>query len=169
MQKWIKLSFMIYILLLIKFIIFKYPYEQLVEISSSWSSEVMFEGLGSANFVPFKTIKMYIVYADRLNSFENLVGNILAFVPFGMVFPLVNTRIKHFGCVFANALVLVIGIELFQLLGAFGAFDVDDIILNCFGVILGSLMYIKSRQLFPALYKRVRIEEGKYNANFEEN
>lgn len=169
MQKWMKLSFMIYILLLIKFIIFKYPYEQIVEISSDWKAEVIFVGLGSANFMPFKTIRMYIKYADRLNSFENLAGNIIAFVPFGMMLPLINTRTSIWKYVFANALVFVIGIELFQLVSAFGVFDVDDIILNCFGVILGYVIYIKSRSMFPVFDKKIRIEEEKYGTNFEEN
>lgn len=145
--------------MLIKLIIFKYPYEKLVEIANSWQSGVIFEGLGSANFVPFKTIRMYIEYADRLNSFENLAGNIIAFVPFGMIFPLINTRISHFGHMIINALALVLGIELFQLFSAFGAFDVDDIILNCFGVILGYAIYIKSRRIFPDFDKRIGVEE----------
>ena len=150
-KRWIKLIFMVYLVVLIKLIIFKHPYEQLVKIAVSWKSQVIYEGLTRANFIPFRTIKMYIVYADRLNSFENLVGNILAFVPFGMMFPFIDTRISSFRYVLINALVLVLGIELFQLFSAFGAFDVDDIILNCFGVILGYVIYAKRQILFPAL------------------
>ncbi len=40
-----------------------------------------------------------------------------------------------------NAFLFVLGIEVFQLFSAFGAFDVDDILLNCFGASLGWLMY----------------------------
>ena len=35
------------------------------------------------------------------------------------------------------SMVLVLGIEFFQLFSAFGAFDVDDILLNCLGASLG--------------------------------
>ena len=169
MQKWIKISFVIYMLILIKLIIFKYPYEQLVGIISSWQSEVFREGLKSANFTPFKTIKMYIEYSDRLNSFENLVGNVLAFVPFGMIFPLMNAKLRDFGSVLLNAFVLVLGIEFFQCFTSLGAFDVDDIILNCFGVFIGYVIYIKSRSMIPAFDKIARVEEEKYGADFEEN
>ena len=169
MQKWIKITFVIYILILIKLIIFKYPYEQLVEIAASWQPEVFLTGLRSANFVPFKTIKMYIEYSDRLNSFENLIGNILAFVPFGMMFPLMNAKVRNFGYVIFNAFFLVLGIELFQCLTSFGAFDVDDIILNCFGVFIGYAIYIKSRSMIPAFDKIARMEEEKYGADFEKN
>lgn len=169
MQKRIKIFFLIYILILVKLIVFKYPYERLVDIAASWSSDVIFEGLGSANFVPLKTIKMYIKYSDRLNSFENLAGNILAFVPFGMMFPLISMRLRRFAVVFINGLVLVLGIEVFQLISAFGAFDVDDVILNSLGIVLGYVIYAISRSLFPELVKMMGIKEEKYGADFEKN
>lgn len=169
MRKWVKFCFALYILFLIKVIIFKYPYEQLAAIVQTWRRDVILEGLGTANFIPFKTIKMYIKYADRLNSFENLVGNILAFVPFGVLFPMMRKKKSGLSDVFANALVLVLGIEVFQLFSAFGAFDVDDIILNCFGAVLGYVVYVRCRRLFPALHKKLNMEDKDYGAYFEEN
>lgn len=169
MRKWMKLLFVVYILLVIKVIIFKYPYDQLYAIVQTWQKDVILEGLGSANFTPFKTIKMYIEYADKLNSVENLAGNILVFVPFGMLFPLIRSSKSGFLDVFANSLILVLGIEIFQLFSAFGAFDVDDIILNCFGAMLGYVVYRKSRELFPGFDKKVRMEEEEYGAYLEKN
>jgi len=136
-----KLFFAIYILVVIKVIIFKYPYEELAAIAASWRRGVIFEGLGTANFTPFKTIKMYIEYAHKLNSVENLAGNVLVFVPFGFLFPLVAREGEHFFVMLLNAFVFVLGIETFQLFSAFGAFDVDDILLNCLGAALGFLVY----------------------------
>ena len=164
-----KFCFALYIIFLIKVIIFKYPYEQLAAIVQSWQRDVILEGLGTANFIPFKTIKMYIKYADRLNSFENLAGNILAFVPFGVLFPMMRRKKSGLLDVFANALVLVLGIEVFQLFSAFGAFDVDDIILNCFGAVLGYIVYVRCRSLFPVLHKKLNMEDEDYGAYFEEN
>lgn len=142
MRKWMKFCFILYILFLIKVIIFKYPYEQLAAIVETWQRDVILEGLGTANFVPFKTIKMYIRYADRLNSFENLAGNIVVFVPFGFLFPYVISRGRNFFIMLLHAFLLVLGIEVFQLFSAFGAFDVDDILLNCFGAVLGYMAYL---------------------------
>jgi len=169
LRKWIKLLFVVYILLVIKVIIFKYPFEQLYAIAQTWQKDVILEGLGSANFIPFKTIKMYIEYADKLNSVENLAGNILVFVPFGILFPLTRSDKSGFPDVFANALFFVLGIEVFQLFSAFGAFDVDDIILNCFGALLGYIAYRKSRDLFPGFDKIIRMEEEEYGAYLEKN
>lgn len=132
-----KLFFAIYILVVIKAIIFKYPCEELLAIAASWRRDVIFEGLGTANFMPFKTIKMYIDYSYKLNSVENLAGNVLVFVPFGLLFPFAAKEGDRFFVMLLNAFVFVLGIEVFQLFSAFGAFDVDDILLNCLGAALG--------------------------------
>lgn len=141
-KRWIQVLFILYLLVLIKLIIFKYPMEQLKAIASTWRKDVILEGLDTANFIPLKTIRMYIVYAYKLNSFENLVGNVLAFVPFGFLLPYVHRYGKRFFVMLLNAFVFVLGIEVFQLFSAFGAFDVDDIILNCLGAVWGYLFYI---------------------------
>lgn len=156
---WIQIAFILYLLLLVKLIVFKYPIEQLRAIAQTWRKDVILEGLDTANFTPFKTIRMYIVYAYKLNSFENLVGNILAFVPFGFLLPYVHKWGKNFFVMLLNAFLLVLGIEVFQLFSAFGAFDVDDIILNCLGAVWGYLFYI----IFEAIKrKQIRKKNNRY-------
>lgn len=71
--------FLIYLMLTIRLIIFKYPFADLKEIMDTWQSGVILRGLETANFRLFKTVRMYIVYRDRLNSFENLFGNVAIF------------------------------------------------------------------------------------------
>lgn len=133
----LKLLFFIYILVVLKVIIFKYPMEHLLAIARTWEKGVVLEGLDTANFTLFKTVRMYIHYSYMLNSFENLVGNIVVFIPFGFLLPWVFPPARRFLIFFLNAFLFVAGIEVFQLFSAFGAFDVDDIMLNCFGAILG--------------------------------
>lgn len=140
-KRFFKLLFAVYIVVVIKVIIFKYPFAQLRAIADTWQKGVILEGLGTANFVPFHTIKMYIDYAYKLNSVENLAGNIFVFVPFGFLFPMVSRDGEKFSVMFANAFTFVLGIETFQLFSAFGAFDVDDILLNCLGAALGFGLY----------------------------
>ena len=140
-KRFLKFLFALYIVVVIKVIIFKYPFEQLRAIANTGQKGVILEGLGTANFVPFHTIKMYIEYAYKLNSVENLAGNVLAFVPFGFLFPLVSQDGRKFSVMFVNAFTFVLGIETFQLFSAFGAFDVDDILLNCLGAALGFGIY----------------------------
>lgn len=140
-SKRIKIVFFIYIVVVIKVIIFKYPWEDLKAIADTWEKGVILEGLDTANFTLFKTIKMYINYSYMLNSFENLAGNIVVFVPFGFLLPYVQKGAAKFPVLLLNAFLFVLGIEVFQLFSAFGAFDVDDILLNCFGASMGWVIY----------------------------
>lgn len=140
-RRMLKTVFFIYLLVLLKVIVFKYPICQLIEITRTWEKDVILEGLDTANFTLFKTIRMYIRYWGRLNSFENLVGNVVCFVPFGFLLPFLHRDSRHWWVLLINAFLLVCGIELFQLITDFGAFDVDDILLNCAGAVLGFWMF----------------------------
>ncbi len=141
-RKYVKIIFVVYLILVIKVIIFKYPIEHLKAIAATWEKGVILEGLDTANFTLFKTIRMYIDYSYMLNSFENLVGNVVVFIPFGFLLPYVLKRGRNFFVMLINAFLFVLGIEVFQLFSAFGAFDVDDILLNCVGAILGYFAYL---------------------------
>lgn len=134
--------FFVYLLIVIKLIIFKYPYEKLREIAGSWEKNVVLEGLDTANFTLFKTIRMYIDYSYMLNSFENLVGNVVVFIPYGFLLPYVMHRGRNFLVMLLNAFLFVLGIEVFQLFSSFGAFDVDDILLNCLGAVIGYVLFL---------------------------
>jgi len=127
--------------ILIKLVIFKYPWDYLMNIARNWEKGVILEGLSTANFTWGKSIRMYIRYFPGLNGVENLFGNILAFVPYGFGLPLCWESLGKWWKVFFWSLVLVLGIELFQLFSAFGAFDVDDILLNVLGAMMGYLVY----------------------------
>lgn len=144
--------FFVYLLIVIKLIIFKYPYEQLRSIAESWERGVILNGLHTANFTLFKTIRMYIDYSYMLNSFENLVGNVVVFIPFGFLLPYVLKRGRNFLVMLFNAFLFVLSIEVFQLFSAFGAFDVDDILLNCLGAVIGYVIFL----LNDLIEKRMR-------------
>ena len=146
-ERILSVVFILYLLFLIKMIVFKYPFEHMQQIVDTWQKGVVLEGLHTANFTPLKTIKMYIRYYDMpgIRSFSNLFGNIFIFVPVGILLPLVHRASKNLWIMLLNALLLIVGIEVFQLFSNFGAFDVDDIILNCFGVLIGRCIYRLTR------------------------
>lgn len=133
--------FVVYLILLSRVIIFKYPWEQLSAIARSWEKGLIRDGLDTANFTLFKTIWMYIRYWGRLNSFENLAGNVVSFIPFGFLLPFLHRDSRNVWVLLVNAFLLASVIELVQLITAFGAYDVDDILLNCFGALLGYRLF----------------------------
>lgn len=90
------------------------------------------------NLVPFTEIFRY-KFGSSLFMY-NVVGNILAFVIFGLI---VSSYIKPKTCIapFLTSLVVSTTVEFVQLnIGR--SFDVDDIILNVLGGIIGYLLYI---------------------------
>jgi glycopeptide antibiotics resistance protein len=68
---------------------------------------------------------------------ENLAGNIIGFVPFGFILPLLTKRFLNLKAIFLATFCLSLSYEVLQLVFEFGSFDVDDLILNTFGGILG--------------------------------
>ena len=70
----------------------------------------------------------------------NFIANILSFFPLGFLLPIVFWKAKGLHCllgVFATSLIF----EVVQLITNFGSFDVDDIILNLMGGIIGFLIF----------------------------
>lgn len=96
------------------------------------------------NLRPFKEIHRYIVYFRVIGPytvFLNLAGNILAFVPFGLFFPLLSRRNRGFWRVALISFEVSLMVEIIQLVTRVGSCDVDDIILNTLGGMLGHLCF----------------------------
>ncbi len=70
----------------------------------------------------------------------NLLGNIVPFVPFGYLLPLYCRKAKPFVKTFIIGLLFILFVEGIQFLTHLGSFDVDDIIFNMVGIILGYVM-----------------------------
>lgn len=89
----------------------------------------------------FKEIKRFWYNRDTLgwSSAVNLFGNIAAFAPFGFFLPMLCRIGKNvFGCVIVSA-AFSLSVEIIQLFTKVGAFDVDDLLLNALGGLVGYL------------------------------
>ena len=146
-KRYIRFIFIIYLIALARIIVFKYPIDILKAIASEWSDEVFWEGLGNANFELFRTINLYTTHWNmrEIHSFSNLIGNVLIFIPMGFLLPQISSKTKNFFVCIIGFLLVILGIEFFQLYTAFGVFDVDDIVLNLTGAIIGNIFYLVLR------------------------
>ncbi len=108
--------------------------------------------LNSTNLIPFKEILRYDVGTNEFN--RQVIGNILLFVPFGY-FMSNYCRIKGLGTITIVSLLTSLVIETVQhFIGR--SFDVDDIILNVLGGIVGFLLYIALNAIRNHLPKFLR-------------
>jgi glycopeptide antibiotics resistance protein len=101
------------------------------------------------NLVPFREIRRFIKYREIVGwkaFFVNIIGNIIAFVPFGMLVPRLSGRMKHWYLVTLLALEFSFAVEVVQLVLKLGCFDVDDLILNTVGGLIGYLIYVCMRR-----------------------
>jgi glycopeptide antibiotics resistance protein len=101
------------------------------------------------NLVPFREIHRFIKYREIVGwraFFVNVIGNIIAFVPFGMLMPRLSGRMKHWYLVTLLALEFSFAVEVVQLVLKLGCFDVDDLILNTAGGLIGYVIYVCTRR-----------------------
>ena len=91
----------------------------------------------SNNFIPFKEIMRYDFNSGLF--FKNVIGNVLLFVPFGY-FINALLKSKRFNICFFLTFITSFSIEVIQMnIGR--SFDIDDIILNVIGGMVGYLFY----------------------------
>ncbi len=96
------------------------------------------------NLTLFREIKRFFVYR-KVMGYEplllNVVGNVLAFMPFGYFLPKLTRRGENLFFTVLLGFELSLGVELLQLIFKIGCFDVDDLLLNTVGSFLGYLVY----------------------------
>lgn len=97
------------------------------------------------NLIPFKTINLYLDGFDKLNFiiiFNNLMGNVLVFMPLGFFLPILFTKLRKIGWLTLVSFLCTAAVEVTQLIFKVGSFDVDDMILNTVGGVAGYLVYL---------------------------
>jgi glycopeptide antibiotics resistance protein len=110
------------------------------------------------NLIPF--VNTYKDYVDSLSStdrawkdyaLENIIGNVLLFIPLGIILPAMFKRCRSFKMVILISFCSSSSIELIQLLLRLLAIhrtaDVDDIILNSLGGAIGYFIFWLSNHL----------------------
>lgn len=95
---------------------------------------------GEPNFIPFRTILPYLLGRKGLFiSFVELFGNVVPLAPIGLLASLLFRRMTWSGS-FALGIAVGLAIETTQAVFHVGIFDVDDILLNALGVVIGHAM-----------------------------
>ena len=91
------------------------------------------------NLIPF----VYLTdYDNRTHMIMNIFGNILMFVPSGIILPILYKRLDNFFKVVGTGFLMSLAIEILQLPFASRTSDVDDLIMNTLGVAVGFVLYI---------------------------
>lgn len=142
-QKWkpiepffLYFSFAIYIILFLWIIVFTYVSP--LEVFSQNRPMIR-----SINIIPFHQIGRYIFGTANVSTsvvINNIVGNVLLFIPFGVYLQLLK-KDKRFLSSFITVFLVSLLIETVQYILAIGISDIDDILLNTLGGIIGIVLY----------------------------
>ena len=97
---------------------------------------------GAANLIPFKTILPYLLGEKGLIiGGINIVGNIVLLVPIGFLIPYIYRNMTWKKSL-ALGVAAGVTIEGMQAVLRVGIFDIDDVILNGLGVMVGYWLFI---------------------------
>ena len=144
--KVLKIFWWVYIVLLFVFVVVKFK-GSFYELSDRISSYSM-QGTINYNLTPFRSMSTQIEYITQWWALKNLLGNIIPFIPFGVLLPITYKKFSSVISVFFIGFASILFIEIFQFFTKLGSFDVDDIILNMIGIVCGYLMFLVINCIF---------------------
>ena len=127
-----KIFFVLYVVFIIYFLIFSDWYGRTGEMSEY-----------RYNLELFREIKRFWDYRHQVGMISlvmNLFGNVLIFMPFGFFLPMASRFRSVFATIFWSFM-LSLAVEMFQFITKVGCFDVDDLLLNTVGGIIGHIIF----------------------------
>ncbi|MEE3806365.1 VanZ family protein [Lysinibacillus fusiformis] len=107
--------------------------------------ELTIIGRGSSHFLQMN-LQPFSGYIDAwkkysLRDLQNCIFNILMFVPLGVFLPLLFPKFKLFKWLFLVVVSATLSIETYQTLTGAGIFELDDLINNSIGGVIGYQLY----------------------------
>ena len=93
-------------------------------------------------WVNFKPFVYLFDYPTMKEALLNLIGNTAMFIPLGIVWPAVFKKLNTHGKVIAAGIGVSLSIEILQLPFFGRATDIDDLILNSTGFLIGYGIYL---------------------------
>lgn len=157
-KKTVNVIFIIYTILILSLLLIdgqyrRFGFENTIKLFSKEHFELY------SNFIPFATIYDFIkrITDGTINTsivVTNIIGNIIAFAPYGILIPMINKEkfdnIKNFTLLMIG---IVFSVECIQFITRQGTFDIDDIILNVFGAV--SMFFIMKIKVVRKIVENV--------------
>ncbi len=135
----IRIMFVVYAIVMAYFLFFRHS----LNVGGTYWEHISM----NINIVPFYTIRQNLhLILKQSNPYLvphaiiNLLGNIIGFIPFGILLPILLKRARAFKRFFFYAISSIALIELIQLFTLRGSCDIDDLILNMLGSLIGYMM-----------------------------
>lgn len=103
------------------------------------------------NLIPLQTIRLFWRLLGhskyRIHALVNLLGNIIMFIPLGYLLPMCFSGLQRLWKTLLVSALLIISVELMQLVTLLGSCDVDDLLLNLPGALVGYGLFALGRRI----------------------
>ncbi len=118
-------------------------------------------------------LQLFYSYRDAWNDFSitewrNIILNILMFVPLGFLLPCLHGKFRKAGWTYLAGLVLTAVIEILQLVLKRGIFEMDDLLNNLVGTMIGYGLY-RLWEIICEVLRRKRYGKGNDSAREQGN
>lgn len=110
-------------------------------------------GYWGISLIPFATIKSYIKYSGIFHALLNILGNVVLFIPIGFIFPLILIRYRDLKKIAVLSISISLFIEFIQFFVGRSC-DIDDLILNFVGGIIGYTIFCFTSDRLKAILGR---------------
>jgi glycopeptide antibiotics resistance protein len=99
------------------------------------------------NLVPFRTISIYLRNLGSWFWMRNLLGNLALLFPLGLLAPIAFPALRRWWLIALLAILFSTAIELTQLAVPDRSADIDDVIVNVAGALIGYILLVVVRGL----------------------
>ena len=137
-----RILFYLYLIVMFYFVLFSERYGRETGYDTS-----------HVNLELFKEIKRFWMYRSLLTPeafITNLVGNVFALSPIGFLLPVMTEKKRGLIKVVLGSFLFSLIIESCQYIFKVGVFDVDDLLLNTIGGLIGYIIY----KISVTIYRR---------------
>ena len=100
-----------------------------------------------------KELLKMLSYGSIWHVFYNIVGNIIWFIPLGFLIPLIWRKKRRLGVVMGLSFITSLSIESLQFVFRTGISDIDDLVFNTLGGVIGYIAF----KVGQVIYKKIKV------------
>lgn len=101
------------------------------------------------NYIPLNTLGKYIGGDEKSKEdIKNIVINLILYVPLGFLIPILIKTNRDFSNLAMAIITFSVIFALVKIIGGFGVFNIDELILNTLGGIIGYIIYAIGAKLY---------------------
>lgn len=116
------------------------------------SAVYLFVGMPTLQFMRFDLSLTLRPFLPMIDDFKNTILNIILFVPLGIMLPLLWKKYNTLKATLMFSFGMSLAIELLQIL-TYRATDINDLIANTFGAVLGYFVFRGTSYIIPVITK----------------